>query len=124
MGDLSSDIADFIRERIDSVETLHVLLILRESPDRWWTAQELSAELRSSPNAIGRRIVHLHERSLIGREGDAVRYVASPADDVLVGRLAQTYRERRTSVIDCIFSWQPDPLRSFSDAFKLREDKQ
>lgn len=119
MADFPEDVRDFIRDNIDSVEMLHVILLLRENPSRAWSIDELSAELRSSPNSIGWRLEHLQKRRIVGRTADAYRYVATARIDAAVQRLLECYRERRTSVIDAIFSSKPDPLQSFSDAFKL-----
>jgi hypothetical protein len=116
---LPEDIRRFIRERIDSVELLDVLAVLRVEPSRQWAIDELSAELRSSPNSIGRRIVHLHRHRLIASADGRHRYRAAPATDAIVERLLAIYVERRTSVIDAIFSAPADPLQSFSDAFKM-----
>jgi len=116
---LPEDVRRFIRERIDSVELLDVLALFRAAPGRPWTIDELSAELRSSPNSIDRRIAHLRRHRLIVSADDLHRYRASPATDAIVGRLLALYVERRTSVIDAIFSAPADPLQSFSDAFKV-----
>lgn len=121
MGDLPEDVRRFVRASIDSVELLHVLLLLREDPERQWTAEELSAELRSSPHSIARRLAHLARRHLAVASADRYRYDASANSDDLVQRLLELYRERRTTVIDAIFASRPDPLHSFSDAFKVGE---
>jgi len=52
----------------------------------------------------------------------AFRYAASDADDRLVQRLAEVYEERRPAVIDRIFSLR-DPMRSFANAFRLKEQE-
>lgn len=117
---LPDDVRRFIRECIDSVELLHVLLMLRDNEERRWTPELLSAELRSSPQSIGRRLEHLRQHRLAVLEPDGYRYGATRNVDRVVQRLADLYRERRTTIIDVIFSTPADPLQSFSDAFKVR----
>ena len=53
----------------------------------------------------------------------AGRYQYSAAEQVdrVVRQLGDCYRERRTTVIEFIFSGLTDPLQSFSDAFKMGE---
>jgi hypothetical protein len=118
---LHEDVRRFIRERIDSVELLDVLSLLRADPARTWATDELSAELRSSPNSVGRRIAHLRRHRLIASVDDRHRYHADPVTDAVVARLLALYVERRTGVIDAIFAAPADPLQSFSDAFKVRD---
>ncbi|HEX3465915.1 MAG TPA: hypothetical protein VHS78_17845 [Candidatus Elarobacter sp.] len=108
-----------MRHSIDSVELLEVLLLLREDRARAWTAEQLSAELRSSPHSIARRLAHLQRRRLAAVESGSWRYAGAAKDDRLVRRLAELYRERPTTVIDFIFSPPSDTLQSFSDAFKV-----
>lgn len=119
MSDLPEDVGQFIRDHVDSVELLRVLMALRANPDRAWKVNELSIELRSSQSAIRRRVAHLLLLGLAIREAEAFRYGASADDDVLVGRVLDAYRERRARVIRAIFSDRSDPLQSFSDAFKF-----
>jgi hypothetical protein len=121
VGDFPEDVRRFVRTSIDSVELLHVLLLLRDNPERQWTAEELSAELRSSPHSIERRLAHLRRHRLAVSSSGLYRYAAPAKSDDLVQRLLELYRERRTTVIDAIFASRPDPLHSFSDAFKVGE---
>lgn len=99
------------------------MLLLRENPERLWTADVLSDELRSSPSSIRVRLNNLLQQRIVQIHEETFRYAASGATDVLIQRLLELYRERRTTVIDLIFSSPVDPLRSFSDAFRLREDR-
>jgi len=121
VASLPEPVRRFIRRNINSVELLDVLLLLRARSERAWTARELSDELRSSPNSIARRLEHLGRRRLTVRAGDGHRYAASGETDEVVQLLGDAYQLRRSAVIDEIFS--EDPLQSFSDAFKVRDDE-
>lgn len=123
MGDFPVDVQRFIEQNIRSVEVLHVLLLLRDTPEREWTASELSIELRSSPSSISVRLLNLQRRGIVTARSELYRYAATGDLDTLVQRLLELYRERRTTVIDLIFSSPIDPLRSFSDAFKLGDKR-
>lgn len=125
---IPEEIKKFITERIDSVELLEVLLFLRAKPDREWSAEEVSNELRSSPASIARRLADLHTHELLFlREGSPPRYRYSPRTNnviLMIDRLARVYEMSRARVIDLIFSKPADKLRHFSDAFKLRKEEQ
>lgn len=117
-----SDLESFIARCIDSVEQVEILLLVREQPERRWTIDEISRHLRSTPHSVALRLAQLQDRGLVSRSGDdSFSYSARSHVDALVERLADAYRERRTSVIERIFS-QRDAIQSFADAFRLRPD--
>jgi hypothetical protein len=124
---IPEEVKQFIAERIDSVELLEVLLFLRAKPEREWSADEISKELRSSTVSISRRLADLHTRELLFlNEELPPRYRYSPRTNklvVTVDRLAEAYASSRARVIDLIFSKPTDKLRHFSDAFKLRKEE-
>lgn len=123
---ISADVRRFISAYIDSVELLEVLLLLRASAEREWSADSVSGELRSNPASVAKRLTDLCERGLVSmRESAPPLYAYHPGTaelDSAVKGLAQAYAERRTRVIDLIFSKPIDTLRHFSDAFKFRKD--
>ena len=116
-----SDVESFIAYCIDSVEQIEILLLLMRSTGKPWTIEQISEQLRSSPRSVGLRLSSLVAHHLVAREGMSFQYAASAEDDALVKRLAVVYEERRTAVIHRIFGEQYDPMRSFADAFRLRE---
>ncbi|HTX03259.1 MAG TPA: hypothetical protein VMD07_06225 [Candidatus Acidoferrales bacterium] len=117
-----SDVESFIAYCIDSVEQVEVLLLMRVHAERSWTIAELSEHLRSSRRSVGLRLGSLVAHGLVARDGMSFRYAAADDDDALVERLGAVYDERRSAVIDRIFSERRDPMRQFADAFRLRED--
>jgi predicted transcriptional regulator len=118
-----SDVESFIAACFDSVEQVEILLLLSAERARSWTADEISEKLRSSHNSVNIRLTMLVAHGLVSRNGETFRYAANPYADALVQRLAETYSERRAAVIERIFSRHKDPMQSFADAFKLREDE-
>jgi hypothetical protein len=98
-----------------------VLLILHANPERVWTVQEISAILRSSPYAIESRMPGLIAAKLAIAVEGGYRYAASGRPHAFVEQLQDEYSARRFSVIELIFS-RPDPLRSFADAFRIRDE--
>lgn len=111
----------FINKNINSIEQIEVLLILLANPERIWTIDEISTSLRSSRNSIRSRLESLTARKLAAAAGGGYRYAASGRLHTMVETLAEEYGERRFSVIELVFS-KGDPLQSFADAFRLKED--
>ena len=112
----------FIRECIDRLETLDVLLLLQAAPGRTWTVRQLSDELRSSPLAVEDSLGKLLGRGLLAEQGGA--FVFRPRDtrsEEMTLRLAACYREKRTAVITTIFSKPNEAVRSFAEAFRLKK---
>ncbi|HVM16978.1 MAG TPA: hypothetical protein VM290_05315 [Gaiellaceae bacterium] len=113
-----------VAEHIHSVEQLEVLLLLRRTAGRSWTAGEVSDELVTQRDSVAERLEDLAARGFLSREdGGEPRYAYAPGDaarDRDVDALADCYARRRVSVITLIFSKPSDTIRSFSDAFRLR----
>lgn len=117
----------FLVEQLDSVAQLEALLLLHASPEQQFSAADLSRELRIDPAWAEPTLAGLSSRGTVTRiEGDPVLYrfgAKTPEIREAIEQLAATYATRRVSVIALIFSKPPSPLRSFSDAFRLRKDE-
>ena len=124
-GEIGADLERFIAQHVHSVEQLEVLLLLRNSGEREWTASEVSRALSSHPHSVETRMLDLRSRGLVAsREAErefVFRYAPQPGLDRLVDQLAHAYGERRTSVINLIFSKPIDSVRTLADAFRLRK---
>jgi hypothetical protein len=117
----------FIIEHINSVESLEILLLLSTGTIREYTAEDVSRTLRTSLESAAARLKELHRSKLlvtVENEGSPqYRFdTASPGAGV-VADLEKVYKTRRVSVISFIYSNPTDPLRAFSDAFRLRKDE-
>lgn len=120
--EFTSEFRTFINKNINSVEQIEVLLILLANPERVWTIDEISAIMRSSRNSIRSRLESLTARKLAAAVDESgYRYSAGGRLHAMVEVLAEEYGQRRFSVIELVFS-KGDPLQSFADAFRLKED--
>lgn len=118
----------FIEDHVDSVELIEVLLLLKREPERDWTADEVAARLYTSPRFVAHRLEALRASSVaVASERDghpSYRYAARTGDlDRVVGDLETLYATRRTSIIALVFSRSTDKLKTFADAFRIREDE-
>jgi DNA-binding IclR family transcriptional regulator len=123
---IPTEVKDFILRNIASVEEMEVLFFLRDRRDSAWTAAALSAQLRSSVPSIDQRLSELLARGLVARGEASGSYRYWPKDaalEELVAKLAQYYAERRISIIELIYTRPSDKLRSFADAFRIKEEK-
>jgi hypothetical protein len=124
---LPADVQRFLKEHIGSVGELEVLLLLHRSPARYWTAEAVNEELRTSLQSAIECLIRLHGSALAEPHEDERRgYRLAPGlagEDTLVGRLAQLFKERVSSVIDAIYAPKHDNLREFADAFRLIKKK-
>lgn len=126
---LPDEIKAFVLEHVDSVEQLEVLLLLRERRDRSWTASDVSREIRSATESAANRLKSLLAKKLLVQDPDSaladeLAYRFQPPSekiDFLVGRLAETYRTRRFTVMNVIFSKPAEAIRTFADAFKIKK---
>ncbi len=119
-----SDVESFIASCIDSVEQIEILLLMRAHASRRWSAEEISRDLRSSSHSIRLRLQQLVAHGLASRDEHGYAYAASHHADKLVERLADAYRERRTAVIERIFSGRKEAMQSFADAFRIRDENE
>lgn len=126
MKGLADDVARFLLQHIDSVEQLEVLMLVRLSPDRSWSAGEMARELYSHPTSIAQRFQTLLGRGLLRESAPGhFQYAPRSADlDRVVGRVAETYRERRVAVVSLIASKPMENVKAFSDAFLIRRKKE
>ncbi|WP_433930478.1 hypothetical protein AB3662_41120 [Sorangium cellulosum] len=115
----------FLGAHISSIEELEVLLLMRRTAEREWSAAAMAREIGSSKMSIQDRFGGLASRGLlVAREdGEDIVYRYAPADDDTrrtIDDLAQAYKERRLSVINHIYATPPpSDIQSFSDAFRI-----
>jgi len=123
---LTDRVRAFVRENIQAVEQVEVLLLLFRTAPREWTAMAVGRELRIDPVSAARRLSDFEARSLIkARPGDeALLYWydgASGSVDRAISELATAYRDRRTGVINLVLAAPSEDVRVFADAFRLRK---
>ncbi|MGE0634272.1 MAG: hypothetical protein AB7O96_17790 [Pseudobdellovibrionaceae bacterium] len=117
----------FIEIHIKSVASLEALLLLRASPSRQWTPEELSQEMRSNPFHAASLLDELASKGLllVQKNPDKKVYSLENNNPELLSRVEQlheAYLHRRLSVINQIYFQPVDKLRSLADAFKIRKE--
>lgn len=112
------------------MEQLEILLLLRSDAARWWRVEDVAEELTTRSASVARRLLDLRGHGLVtdatDEDGDPGRFRYRPATRDLeesVTTLATVYATRRSSVIGLIFADPDRSLRTFADAFRLREER-
>jgi hypothetical protein len=116
----------FLRDHIDSLEQLEVLLLLRNQPDKQWTPVEVSRTLSSNPASVVERLAQFAAKGFLATSEvkGTYQYCVQPELDQVIGEVADAYALYPVRIIGLIFSKPIDKIRTFADAFKLRkEDK-
>lgn len=123
----SEELERFIKEQINSLEELEILLLLSGTPQRNWTEQAVYQVIKSSQPSVSRRLMELASKKLISCEpGPPVvfRFIPESRDfHELISELASAYKERPVRVIEMLYSRPPDAVEEFAKAFKLRKEK-
>jgi hypothetical protein len=122
------EVQRFIAGNIDSVGRLEVLLLVRSDPERYWSASELGAELRSGRAWAELQLEYLRVQGLLvaGESSkQAYRYEpAGPEAEAVVARLSEAFDSQRAEMIRLIFSQRPsERRRASSEAFGLRKEQ-
>ncbi len=123
---ITLELRRFIANHIQSVEQLEVLCVLFADPNRSFSISEVLHRVQSSEKSVADCLDAFRAAGFLAVEPGG-KYRFAPANEPvkdLVGKLIQTYRERRVSVIECIYARASDTIQDFADAFRLRKDKE
>ena len=124
---ISEEIRAFIGENVRSLRALELLLLVQANRQREWDPQELSNELRATPEWADLELRFLESRGLMIRPDPAApkfRYSPSRSDlEAAVANLAAAYRVRPCAITQVIFAGPRESIRQFADAFRLRKEK-
>lgn len=120
-------VRQFIADHVDSVELIEVMLLLKRNRTDEWTAEEVSQRLYTSARSAANRLEAMRASGLAtADDGPTVttyRYAPRTSElERAANDLEQVYGQRRTTVINLIFSKPLDKIRTFADAFRIRED--
>ena len=126
MRELEPEVRDFLGRYVHSIEDLEVLLLLRAGEDREWSPEDVAARLNTSLDSARACLQSLAHHGLLTTRDNPAEYRYDPQYaglDSVAQRVEQAYAARRVSVIEYIFSRPLQKIRSFADAFRLKEDK-
>lgn len=112
-----------IATSIHSVAALELLLLLRRSPDTYWTATAAAATLGATEERMSAALESLQRHGLVeqARETVAFRYAPrNDADGQSVDMLASAYETQRLAVLDAVYAAGTGAIEAFAEAFRIR----
>ena len=122
----SDEVRRFVRTHICSMLQLEALLTLARHPERWWSAEALYLELRSSLEASLEQLEQLANAGLLETQpGEPRRYrfrPSNPRHDATVTKLMELRQERFHALVELIYS--RDSAQEFADAFRLKKPEE
>jgi hypothetical protein len=127
-GNLPEELEQFIAREFRSIEHLEILLLLRNSREKWWQTRQVFDVIRSSPQSVCDRLEELCGAGFVERspsEAGSYRYL--PTNSGLADRieqLAEAYKSRRVAVIEAIYGRRDTPASQLARAFKIKRTKQ
>jgi len=124
---MPSGVKQFVREHIPTMDHLEVLMRLHAKPDALFSIAELENATHVRGAALSRVLDSLASDGLarvVDREGvPAIQLGARSGDERRqVDALASMYHQRPVSLVRFVYEQPTTPLRSFSDAFRIRKD--
>lgn len=124
MGELSTEVKEFIAEYIHSVIRLEVLLLLTDDRDKVWSAEAVDRKLNLTPHSAKAHLDELVSQGLLVRTDGAperlYRYhPSSESLDRTVGQLSKAYKAQRVAVLTLIFANPVDKIRLFTETFRM-----
>jgi DNA-binding IclR family transcriptional regulator len=97
-----ASVRELIRERVQALEQLEILLLLHGAPQRGWSTEELALQLQLTVVLVEAALAHLAHHGFLTHDGDCYRFAASP--HAAVDQLAQSYEAARPEVLALISS--------------------
>jgi hypothetical protein len=117
-----------VQEHIRSIGELEVLLLLHRTSERWWTADEVNSELRTSLQSAIQYLERLlgsgllEEGARAGRR--AFRFIAADtATSRTVMDLAESFRYAMAAIVDLVYARRSSSIHEFAEAFRLTPKK-
>jgi DNA-binding IclR family transcriptional regulator len=112
---LPVNVQQFIADYIESVEQLEILLLLSDSPNRFWTVNEVFRAIQSSSASVAERLETLSIQGFLEKDPKFSFYRYKPQSEQLserVNELRNSYESRRVKVVEAIFSRSADRFTS------------
>ena len=110
----------FIREQIQTVPRLEVLLLLHREQSRPFTVTEVANELGFENETAREQLTALEAIGLIETTFES-QYRYHPTNKTLesiINRLAVAYQNQRVPILSAILAEEPNKVRRFVEAFK------
>jgi predicted transcriptional regulator len=120
---LSQDLKRFIREKIQTVLRLEVLILLHRHQSRAFSVAEVADELGFEKETTANELAALEASGLVAQsKADKLTYRYHPLNAAIgsmIEHLASGYSRRRVPILSVMFTDHPDRTRLFAEAFRI-----
>lgn len=120
---LSQDLKRFIREKIQTVLRLEVLILLHRHKPRAFSAAEVANELGFEKETTAHELAALEASGLVAQsKTDKLKYRYHPLNATigsLIEHLADGYSRQRVPILSVMLTDHPDRARLFAEAFRI-----
>jgi hypothetical protein len=120
---ISEELRTFIKDKIQTVLRLEVLLLLHDHQFRSFTAGEIAKEVGFETEATQDQLTALEAIGLVAQSTtDESQYKYQPANETLgstVEQLAAAYSTQRVPILSVILADSSDRTRLFAEAFRI-----
>lgn len=120
---LSEGLKQLIREKIQTVLRLEVLILLHRNQPRAFTVAEVADELGFEKETTAHELAALEASGLIAQsKTDKLKYRYQPLNAAMrsmVEHLASGYSRQRVPILSVMLTDHPDRARLFAEAFKI-----
>lgn len=127
MGDGKQHISDslrrFLKEKIQTVLRLEILLLLHHHQPRTFSASEAANRLGFENDSAAHELRQLEAIGVVVQSSsDTTKYRYHPLDETLrslIEQLALDYSKHRIPILSAMLAEHPDRARLFTQAFKI-----
>ena len=120
---ISQDLKKFIKEKIQTVLRLEVLLLLHHQQTRSFTVAEVANELGFEKEDVNGQLTALETIGVVVESNlDKHKYRYQPVNEALrsmVDQLAVGYSKQRVPILSVILAEHTDRTRLFAEAFRI-----
>lgn len=119
---ISPGVKRFIREQIQTLPKLEILLLLHREQSRSFSIAEVANELGFENDTAYDQLTALEAIGLVKTNSDKSQFRYQPDNKTLrsiVDRLALAYPRQRVPILSAILAEEPDKVRRFVEAFRL-----
>lgn len=120
---ISEDLKRFIKEQIQTVSRLEVLLLLHHLQPKALSLAEVANELGFEDDIVGAQLAALEAIELvIHSRTKQAKYKYRPNNEAvgsMVDQLAASYCRQRVPILSMILREHPNRVRLFADAFRI-----
>jgi hypothetical protein len=125
VAEISDNVRELVRGRVTTMDHVEVLMRLFEAGGAPVSSRDIERTARLGPQTVARCAMELVRAELATVDAATASFAFAPGtpdDRSAVAELATLYHQRPVTLVKLVYAQPPAPLRSFADAFRLRDE--